>query len=62
MPVQWTISTPHRLVIADALPYREIFDTTQATVVLSDADMMAPGARVSLQVGKLGPLGGRSLD
>ena len=79
MPVQWTISKPHQLVIAvardelrledvenyldgvavaDALPYRKIFDTTHATMMLSDADMMALGARIRayLQVTKLGPL------
>lgn len=79
MPIQWTISHPHRLVvavardavgladieayldgvaIADALPYRKIFDTTHAEVSLSDADMMALGARIQayLKVGQLGPL------
>ncbi len=79
MPVQWTISKPHQLVIAvardelrledvenyldgvavaDALPYRKIFDTTHATMMLSDADMMVLGARIRayLQVTKLGPL------
>lgn len=79
MPVQWTISKPHRLVIAvarddlrledveqyldgvalaDVLPYRKIFDMTHATVMLSDTDMMALGARIRayLQVSKLGPL------
>jgi len=79
MPVQWTISKPHRLVIAVArdelrlrdveqyldgvaiagvLPYRKIFDMTNAMVLLSDADMMMLGARIRayLKVGKLGPL------
>jgi hypothetical protein len=79
MPVQWTISRPHQLVIAVArdelrledietyldgvtlagvLPYRKIFDMTHATVMLSDTDVMALGARIRayLQVGKLGPL------
>ena len=79
MPLQWTISKPHRLVIAvardelrledienyldgvavaDALPYRKIFDTTHATMMLSDADMMAIGARIRayMQVDKLGPI------
>lgn len=79
MPVQWTISKPHRLVIAvardelrlrdieqyldgvaiaEVLPYRKIFDMTHATVMLSDTDMMALGARIRayLQVSKLGPL------
>ena len=79
MPVQWTLSKPHRLVIAvardelrledienyldgvsvaNALPYRKIFDTTHAKVMLSDADMMSIGARIRayMQVDKLGPL------
>lgn len=79
MPVQWTISKPHRLVIAvardqlrladveqyldgvaiaDVLPYRKIFDMTHAAVMLTDADMMALGARIRayLEVSKLGPL------
>lgn len=79
MPVQWTISKPHRLVIAvardelrledvenyldgvavaEALPYRKIFDTTHATMMLSDTDMMALGARIRayLQIYELGPL------
>lgn len=79
MPVQWTISKPHRLVIAVArdelrlrdveeyldgvaiagvLPYRKIFDMTNAMVLLSDTDMMMLGARIRayLKVGKLGPL------
>ncbi|KAF0097399.1 MAG: hypothetical protein FD144_5132 [Rhodospirillaceae bacterium] len=79
MPVQWTISKPHQLVIAvardelrladveeyldgvavaDALPYRKIFDTTNASMMLSDADMMVLGARIRayLKMGKLGPL------
>lgn len=68
MPVQWTISKPHQLVIAvardelrladveeyfdgvtvaDALPYRKIFDTTAARMMLSDADMMVLGARIA---------------
>ncbi len=79
MPVQWTISNPHRLVIAvardelrledvenyldgvavaDALAYRKIFDTTHAKMMLSDADVMALGARIRayLKMGRLGPL------
>lgn len=79
MPVQWTISNPHRLVIAvardelrlqdvenyldgvavaDALPYRKIFDTTHARMMLSDADVMTLGARIRayMKVGPLGPL------
>jgi hypothetical protein len=79
MPVQWTISKPHQLVIAvardelrladveeyfdgvtvaDALPYRKIFDTTAARMMLSDADMMVLGARIRAyqKMSKLGPL------
>lgn len=79
MPVQWTISRPHQLVIAvardelrladveeyldgvavaDALPFRKIFDTTNAKMMLSDADMMSLGARIRayMKVSKLGPL------
>lgn len=79
MPVQWTISNPHRLVIAvardelrledvenyldgvavaDSLSYRKIFDTTHARIMLSDADMMALGARIRayMKIGTLGPL------
>jgi len=79
MPVQWTISKPHQLVIAvardefrladveeyldgvtvaEALAYRKIFDTTNANMMLSDADMMVLGARIRayLKVSKLGPL------
>lgn len=79
MPVQWTISKPHQLVIAvardelqladveeyldgvtvaDALPYRKIFDTTAARMMLSDADMMVLGARIRAyqKMSELGPL------
>jgi hypothetical protein len=79
MPVQWTISQPHRLVIAvaseelrledvegyldgitiaNALPFRKIFDTSKATMMLTDADMMSLGARIQayLKVDALGPL------
>jgi hypothetical protein len=79
MPVQWTISSPHQLVIAvardelrlqdvenyldgvavaDALAYRKIFDTTHARMMLSDADVMALGARIRayMKIGPLGPL------
>jgi len=79
MPVQWTISKSHQLVIAvardelrladvegyldgvtvaEALAYRKIFDTTNANMMLSDADMMVLGARIRayLKVSKLGPL------
>lgn len=43
---------------AKALPYRKIFDMTNATPRLSDDDMMALGARIRayLALGKLGPL------
>jgi hypothetical protein len=79
MPVQWTISKPHRLVIAvardelrledienyldgvavaDALPYRKIFDMTHATVIANDTDMMSLAARIRayMKIDKLGPL------
>lgn len=79
MPVQWTISQPHRLVIAvaseelrladieeyldgitvaNALPFRKIFDTSKATMTLTDADMMSIAARIRayLEVDTLGPL------
>ena len=39
------------VVTADALPYRKIFDTTDATVGLSEDDMMALGARIRAYVG-----------
>ena len=46
------------IVKARALPYRKIFDTTHARMMLSDADMMSIGARIRayMQVDKLGPL------
>jgi hypothetical protein len=79
MPVQWTISQPHRLVIAvasdelrledvetyldgitiaNALSFRKIFDTSKATMMLTDADMMSIGARIQayLKIDALGPL------
>lgn len=79
MPVQWTISQPHQLVIAvardelrrqdvedyldgitaaGALPYRKIFDTTHAEMLLDDADMTALAHRIRayLEVDRLGPL------
>ena len=79
MPIQWTISHPHRLVVAvckdrvsradiegyldnvvvtDTLPYRKIFDTTNAVMELSDDDMMALGARSRAYAGlaNMGPL------
>jgi hypothetical protein len=47
------------VVVADALPYRKIFDTTQAeSGSLSDDDMMALGARIRAYAttGDIGPL------
>ena len=79
MPIQWTISHSHRLVVAvckdtvsrtdiegyldnvvvtDTLPYRKIFDMTNAVMDLSDDDMMALGARIRAYAGlaNMGPL------
>jgi hypothetical protein len=79
MPIQWTISHTHRLVVAvcrdvvgrtdiedyldnvvvtDTLPYRKIFDMTNAVMSLSDDDMMALGARIRAYAGlaNMGPL------
>src|SRR5215470_2558624 len=79
MPIQWTISHPHRLVVAicrdevgrtdiedyldavvvaETLPYRKIFDMTNAVMTLSDDDMMALGARIRAYAGlaNMGPL------
>ena len=79
MPIQWTISHPHRLVVAvckdtvsrtdiedyldsvvvsDTLPFRKIFDMTNAVMELSDDDMMALGARIRAYAGlaNMGPL------
>ncbi|MFN4014998.1 MAG: hypothetical protein ACK4JB_06680 [Reyranella sp.] len=46
------------VTIADALSYRKIFDTTNARMMLSDADMMSLGARIRayMKVSRLGPL------
>lgn len=44
------------LMVAGALPYRKLFDTTHATSAVDDADMMLLGARMSAYKG-LGPLG-----
>jgi hypothetical protein len=49
------------VVVADALPYRKIFDATQAEPApggLSDDDMMALGARIRAYAttGDMGPL------
>lgn len=35
------------IVVKEAMPYAKIFDARECTVQLSDADMMALGARVS---------------
>jgi hypothetical protein len=46
------------VVTVDALSYRKIFDTTDATINLSEDDMMALGARVRAYIvmGRMGPL------
>ena len=46
------------VVTVDALSYRKIFDTTDATINLSEDDMMALGARVRAYIvmGRIGPL------
>jgi hypothetical protein len=46
------------VITADALPYRKIFDTTDATINLSEDDMMALGARIRAYIvmGRIGPL------
>ena len=44
------------VMVSEALPYRKIFDATEATSALSDNDMMMLGARMSAYVG-LGPIG-----
>jgi hypothetical protein len=46
------------VVMANALPYRKIFDTTDATIDLSEDDMMALGARIRAYGGmdRMGPL------
>lgn len=46
------------VVVADVLPYRKIFDATQAELSLSDADMMELGARIRAYAttGDMGPL------
>ena len=79
MPIHWTISHPHQLVVAvckgvltrkdvegyldavvvaDVLPYRKIFDMTQAAPAIPDDDMMALGARIRAYatMGTMGPL------
>jgi hypothetical protein len=46
------------VVTANALPYRKIFDMTQATPALSDDDQMALGARIRayIALSQIGPL------
>lgn len=44
------------VMVSEALPYRKLFDTSQATSTLSDDDMMMLGARMSAYTG-LGPIG-----
>jgi hypothetical protein len=45
-------------VAAGALPYRKIFDTTGASMQLSEDDLMALGARIRAYIpfGRIGPL------
>jgi hypothetical protein len=47
-----------KVVVADALPYAKIFDTTDGALVLSDEDMMTLGARIRAYAGisHIGPL------
>ena len=46
------------VVAANVLPYRKIFDMTQATPDLSDDELLALGARIRayIALGELGPL------
>ena len=44
------------VMVSEALPYRKLFDTSQAASALSDDDMMMLGARLSAYTG-LGPIG-----
>lgn len=44
------------VMVSEALPYRKLFDTSQAAAALSDDDMMMLGARMSAYTG-LGPIG-----
>ena len=46
------------VLAAGVLPYRKIFDTTGATVKLSEDDLMALGARIRayIPVSRIGPL------
>ena len=47
-----------KVVVAGGLPYRKLFNTTDATLALDDADMMALGARIRAYDGisEMGPL------
>jgi hypothetical protein len=44
------------LMVSGAFPYRKLFDVTEATSAVDDAEMMLLGARMSAYKG-LGPLG-----
>jgi hypothetical protein len=44
------------LMVSGAFPYRKLFDATEATSTVDDAEMMLLGARMSAYKG-LGPLG-----
>lgn len=44
------------VMVSDALPYRKLFDASQASSALADDEMMMLGARLSAYAG-LGPLG-----
>jgi hypothetical protein len=46
------------VLAANALSYRKIFDTTGATMTLSEDDLMALGARIRayIAIGPIGPL------
>ncbi|MSP76041.1 MAG: hypothetical protein EXR12_07890 [Rhodospirillaceae bacterium] len=44
------------VMVSDALPYRKLFDASQASSALADEEMMLLGARFSAYT-KLGPLG-----
>lgn len=44
------------VMVSGALPYRKLFDASQASSFITDGDMMMLGARMSAYA-KLGPLG-----
>lgn len=44
------------VMVSDALPYRKLFDASQASSALADEEIMMLGARLSAYAG-LGPLG-----